>query len=775
MDHLNEHLGVPQNKLLLSKLSIALILAIPTIGFADPIACQISPLAQHIMPESGASKSQMIVSADSGYLSQTEGVLEGNAEILYGDDQITSERFSVDRVNQIVKSSNDKVRYATPNAVLQGKQIVHLLTTNETHLSQASYFLKAEPNIQGRASQIDHRGNVQNTLLKNATYSTCSVDNEIWSVKAADLDVDNAAGRAKAYNATLDVFGVPILYSPYLSFPIDGKRHSGLLFPEMSVSRSSGLNLFVPYYFNIAPNMDAIIAPGIILKRGMAAKGNFRYLNHWQQLALSGTYIFRDRLYDHKKRWIIKGEQSLTFTPNLTGEILYQNVSDEHYLHDIDDQTGLLEETNLERKAALSYRTENWEAKIRFQDFLVTDREIITNNPYGRVPQILFNGNWDVAGFDVGIHSEFARFHAKNDHRLDKSLPYGATRIDLMPSISYRFENAWGFIEPKARMRYTHYDLSYTKESTYKTGQKTSFSRSLPILSVDAGLFLDRTLNFENLFGGGDFVQTIEPRLFYLYAPYRKQSHIPLFDTSQMTSSYNSLFNFNDFYGADRQANANQLTTAFTTRLINDQTGEEKFYLSMGQTQYFTSPRITLGNDLTKEEDKVHHSSFFTQAGMEVLPKLRVNGSMEWSPTTEQTSRATFDISYRPDDRKMFNIGYRYNRALESLNAEDSEVDQIDVSFFWQLDNQWAVAGRYNYGLSESKMVDSHLGFEYRDCCVTTRVATRYYRNNISDQNKQWRVYLEFELDGMGNVGQNTEKLWEKSISGFNPRKRKYF
>lgn len=767
---------MPRNKIVHSKLAIAVLLALPSLGLAEPIACQISPLAQYLMPETGHhSKAQMIVNADEGYLTDTEGQLSGDAEILYGNDRISSESFTIDRVHQIVKSSGDHVRYATPGAVLVGSKIVHLLPKNETHLSDAKYYLKAEPNIQGRASQIDHRGNTQNTLLKDATYSTCAVDNEIWKVRAKDLDINHETGRAQAYGATFDVLGTPILYAPYLSFPIDGKRHSGLLFPEISVSKSSGLNLFIPYYFNIAPNMDAILAPGMILKRGPALKGNFRYLNSWQSLNLSGTYLIKDRRYDHKKRWIIRGEQALNFNKNLTGNILFQNISDEDYLKDINDQTGLLEESTLERHAVLDYRTPNWTAKLRFQDFIVTDREIVKQNPYGRLPQLLFRGDWDVKGFNFGIDSEFVHFYAKNNDFLGDDRPHEATRVDIMPSISYRLENAWGFIEPAARFRFTHYDLTY-RQSASHADKDHHFSRSLPIISIDAGLFLEKDIQFKNLFGGGDFIQTIEPRLFYLYAPFRSQSHIPIFDTSSITPSYYNLFNYNDFYGADRQSNANQLTTAFTTRIFNEATGAEKFHLSVGQTQYFTNPRITYGDDLNTDHDKIRRSSLFAQTGIEITPDLRVGSSIEWSPTTDKTTRATFDINYRPSERKMFNIGYRYNRGLENEDPKNStEIDQIDASFFWQLDNRWAIAGRYNYAFSESKMIDSQVGVEYGDCCVTTRVAARYYRNNVYDSNKQWRIYLEFDLSGMGNVGQNTERLWEQSITGFKPRSRRYF
>lgn len=764
---------MPTKRHLHSKVAIAVLLALPAIGLAEPIACQISPLAQHIMPmpdPSSITKDQMIVLSDDGYLNEEIGNVSGNAEIYYGDAVMKSDQFSLDRINQIITSEGDNVRYATPSTVLVGSKIIHLINQNETHLSKADYYLKAEPNIQGRAEQIDHRSNAQNTLLKNATYSTCTVDNEIWKVKAKDIDIDHEAGRAEAFNATFDVLGMPILYTPYLSFPIDGKRHSGLLFPKFQISRSNGVELFVPYYFNISPNMDAILAPGIIVKRGAAVQGNFRYLNEWQELEMEGTYIFRDKLYNNKKRWNIKAESELNLTKSLTGNILFQNVSDENFISDLGDQTGLLREVTLERHAILNYRAENWTTKMRFQDFVVTDREIVKYNPYGRVPQLLFSGSWDIKGFNFDIDAEFVRFSVKDNQFMDQALPKSANRIDIMPSISYRIENAWGFIEPKVRFRYTKYNLSY-KNIAANEGKKTNLSRSLPILGLNSGLFFDRKTHFDKIFGGGDFTQTLEPQAFYLYAPYRKQSDIPIFDTSQRTSNFDNLFNFNDFYGADRQSNANKLSLALKTRIIEDATGSEKFHLSIGQTQYFTSPRITMNNDLEKGVNEIRRSSLTGSAGLAVTRDIYASTNLEWSSTNKRITYGTFDLRYRPAPDKIFSVGYRYNRDVYAAE----QIDQLDTSFFWQLNNKWAVAGRYNYAFSESKMIDSQVGFEFRDCCVTTRVAARYWRENVYDTEKQWRVYVEFDISGMGSVGQNTDQLWTDSISGYRSRKGRYF
>ncbi len=756
-----------------SKLAIATFLALPAIGLADPIACTISPLAKHIMPERDYNlvpNGQMIVEADDGYLNDFEGDVSGNVEVFNGDAMLASERFKIDRINQVVTSEGDTVRYATPSTVLIGTKMIHLLNKQETHVTSGTYYMRSEPNVQGRATQIDHRSNEQNTLLKNATYSACSVDNEIWKIKAKDIDIDHDGGRAVATNAVFDVLGVPLLYTPYISFPIDGKRHSGFLFPEFEISRSNGVEFFLPYYFNIAPNMDAILSAGFIAKRSPAVKGNFRYLNEWQTLNLEGTYLFRDKLYDNRKRWMIKADSEFELSPNLSGDILFQNVSDDNYIFDIEDETGLYRGVTLDRHATLNYRTENWETMLRVQDFLVTDREIIQVNPYSRMPQLLFRGGWDVKGIGFDLDAEFVRFDVKETESRPKNLPTGATRIDIMPSVSYRLENSWGFIVPTARLRYTHYNISYHNDRA-NTGQDTSISRTLPIISLDAGLFFDRETTFSHLFGGGDFIQTIEPRAYYLYAPFRSQTKIPIFDTSRKNSGFDNLFGYNDFYGADRQSDANRLTTSLTTRIIEESTGSEKFFLTLAQTQYFTSPRVTIGRDYAEGENIIKRSSLSISSGVSITNNIRTTTDLEWSPENKKVTYGTFDLSYRPATDKIFSIGYRYNKGV---NATE-HIDQIDTSFYWSLNNKWAIAGRYNYAISENIMIDSQLGVEFRDCCVTTRVAARYFRNNMYDEQKQWRVYVEFDLSGIGSVGQNTDQLWKDTISGYTSRQGRYF
>ncbi len=759
---------VPQKNYLYSKITIALLLGLPGISLSAPIACQISPLAQYITQDQQKSKTELYAASDDGYLTPTEGEITGNAQVFLGNDELLSEGFHLDRLNNVVTSTGKNVIYATPTAVLEGKEGVHYIDQSETIFKKASYYIQGLSNIQGRATEIDHQELRQNTLLQNATYSTCAVDNEIWKVQSRDLEIDHAEGRAIAKNATLDILGLPILYTPYISFPIDNKRHSGFLTPEISISKSDGFELFLPYYFNLAPNMDAILAPGFLEKRGVAVKGNLRYLNKWQELELSGIVLFRDKLYDNKNRWAYKFNQKFNFNKNLTGNLLYQDISDDTFQEDVNDQSGLLRELSLDREAVLNYRTPNWVAKVRFQEFVVTDPTIIKAPPYGRAPQLLFHGGWDIKGFDIGLDAEFSRFFSKeSDQFSEKAKVKHANRIDIMPYISYRIGNPWSFLETTLRYRYTHYNISYNNLASTKD-KPTTITRSLPILSAHAGLLLEKDLQLTHLFGGGDFVQTIEPELFYLYAPYRKQSDIPIFDTSPTSLNFFNLFSYNAFYGADRQSNANQVTMALTTRLFHSKTGAERFVFSLGQTRYFDPPRIRIGEDL--EHSDLKKSALNARVEVTIIPGLKVDSNLQWSPTDKRISNATLNLKYNPESRKIFNINYRYNRS-----DYNTKSDFIDTSGFWQLNQKWAIAGRYNYSITESKMIESLVGIEYRDCCVATRVGARYFRENIADNEKQWKLYLEFELDSIGSIGQNNQKLWADNISGYTvPKVRRY-
>ena len=622
------------------KIYIALILGLtqaPSMAQSPPSgafgACRVSPLAEYVQPASNDADNETVY-LSGRYADSNEQFSTIREDIVayYGNARIDADHLVLDRQKNVLTGKKQNIRYASDSAVIESDSFTSYLNSREYEGENVTYYMH-QIEAQGKARYAINRQNEGTSDFEQVTYSTCPVGTEVWQLSADELHLDEETGRGVARHAKLAVFGVPVLYSPYFSFPIDDRRQTGFLFPVISMDKSGGLSVRAPYYLNIAPNFDMTLTPGFYTKRGLILGAEARYLNEWQYSTLAVEVLPHDRVFkkdqnnrynaelasgnpnykkDNTTRWSVFFEQQLRLLPKLNGRILFQQVSDDQYAEDIQDAVGLLTKTNLERVGELTYADQNWQAKLRFQHFQVLDRDVIPNDPYARMPQLLFNGEWITDnGIYYGIYGEAVNF-TTNVTRSLPNRPKSGVRLDVMPYVGFRAENSWGFFEPRLAYRYTHYDLKYQNFSGYqRPNQPSTLNRSLPIFSVDTGIVLERDTSFKNLFGGGNFVQTLEPRLFYLYVPYRNQSDIPIFDTGSVTPSFDSLFATNQFTGADRQGNANQITTALTTRFINEETGVEHFRLSAGQIYYIDDPRTTLGKDLpTKGECYAVNSGF---------------------------------------------------------------------------------------------------------------------------------------------------------------------
>ncbi len=820
-----------------NKIYIAIILGLlGSYGFSQTPprgalgSCKISPLVDAIQPESiDLDNETMYVSALYADSDQSNATLRGDVTVYQNDAKVQADFLSLDRKNNILSGKDQEIRYADQGAVLTANSFTSYIDDQKYEGENAVYYLK-DQSAQGKAKSIVRFQNEKKTDLQEVTYSTCPTDQEAWQISAQEMHIDQNIGRGVARNAKFSLFGVPVLYTPYISFPTDDRRQTGFLFPIVSMDNKGGFSLRTPYYLNIAPNFDMTLTPGFYTKRGVILGAEARYLNKWQSSVLSFEVLPSDRAFRKSEnlrvqqaieynvdndiwwqnypkqrsdtRWAVFFEQSMNLMPKLNGHVLFQQNSDTDYSSDIQDAIGLLSQTSLERLAEFSYKEQNWETMLRFQHFQVLDKTVIPEKPYARMPQLTFRGEWETSsGFRYGVSAEAVRFSTSVD--LNNPLrPKIGNRIDLMPYVAYRFENSWGFFEPFLAYRYTYYDLKYERFNfarqqlfrslngrnlAYEMDQLSgSLHRALPIFSVDTGLFFERNTQFKSLFGGGNFVQTLEPRLFYLYVPYRNQSDIPIFDTGTVTPSYNNLFARSNFTGADRQNNANQLTTALTTRFLSEETGEEYFRFSAGQIYYFTETRTTLGKDaetynqcisrkysggqdnLDIKCERRNRSEWFAESSVRLTSDINAKATWQWSPKLKKTTRLAFDLRYQPNSRQVINIGHRYSR--DPNDVTNVLTHQIDLTSFWEINNNWAVVGRYNYSLESHRLSDSYLGFEYNDCCIATRFAARYYRDNLQTNKKEWKAYLQFELKGLGNFGQDTNSLWGETINGYTPR-----
>jgi len=292
-------------------------------------------------------------------------------------------------------------------------------------------------------------------------------------------------------------------------------------------------------------------------------------------------------------------------------------------------------------------------------------------------------------------------------------------------------------------------------------------------VSLDSGLVFDRSTS---LFGTS-YTQTLEPRLYYLYVPYRNQDNLPLFNTSLMSFDYWQLFSPNQFSGADRQMNANNLTGAITSRLLDDE-GVERLSASFGQIRYFTPQRVQLptGQNTVAAATDWSGSAYVAQLDLQLSDRWRLNSAYQWSPNTRLNQMATLGLQRRIGTDGILNFSYHYRRGL---------LEQYSASVVYPIGGNWRLLGAWTYAPAiktsykiPTGTVDAMLGVEYDSCCVTLRLVDRNYVNQSyygtvplppgnNTNRRDNAILFEVVFKGLGSTGGQIDPLLRRDILGY--------
>lgn len=636
---------------------------------------------------------------------------------------------------------------------------------------EGAQFELADRNARGSADRI--RATTEGTLsLDRVRYTTCPLGNEDWMLTASDIDISQRAGLGIGRGVRLDFKGVPLLYTPFISFPVGNERKSGFLFPTIGTSSRSGYSLEVPWYWNIAENYDATFAPIYYSKRGLKLDTEFRYLNAAGAGQLDVQYLPDDREFGEERSLVHFVDQS-DFTQRLRLNIDAANASDDQWFEDFGLGPEGTSVTYLNRSASLTYLDDRWLAILHAQNFQTID--FATENrmpippaqrPYTMLPQMAVRANFpdQPFGLTYGMDFELANFQ-HNVEGLDTGW-----RADFAPEIRMPLRGAGVYIEPSASWRYTRYKLS--EEGADIDNGHDTFTRSAPVLSVDGGMV------FERLFGSRkQRLSTIEPRFMYLYVPYRNQDDLPVFDTELADLNLVQLFRTNRYVGADRLGDANQLAIGFTSRWLDADTGEQYIAATVGQAYYFDRPRVTLPGETIDDPET---SDIIAEIDLRAYGNWNIRGGIQWDPGETRSERGQLQLQYRPEYDRVMNLGYRFRR---------DRLEQVDGSVAWPISKQWSVYARMVYSLEdnaiddtapvdptlppetvarrdEKGVIDQFAGLEYRSCCWRFRVVARRY---VSDRtgDLDTSVLFQLELNGLSNVGVGANTFLERSIRGY--------
>jgi LPS-assembly protein len=669
-----------------------------------------------------------------------------------------------------------------------------------------AFFQLMDRNGRGFAKDIDVHPDGK-VALDHVHYTSCPVGHEDWSLNASQISLDTKLQEGVAHHVTMRFKDVPIFYTPYISFPLGDERKSGVLFPSFVHSGSNGFDVEVPYYFNLAPNYDLTLTPGVLTARGVQLAEDFRYLTATSHGQLDATFLPNDK-QQHDDRSYVHYTDITDIRHGLRFDADIASVSDSNYFQSFAVGTEQTSVTYLERRADLLYYDDAWRIRAQLQNFQTIDTSVVdSERPYSRVPRVQASALYPIenSNFEFAFDSEAVNF-------LRGVGPTGL-RLNLSPEIRWSSRGPGYFFEPAVGYDFTQYDLQDAG-----LGLPSTPTRSLPYARVDTGLVFEREAGSQ-----GQRTQTLEPRLVYSYVPYRNQNELPIFDSGLPDLNLTELFRTNRYVGSDRIGDANQLALAVTTRLFDTVSGTQYLSATIGQIRYFSIPRVGLPTDptiagtallgqnipivnpleLPGDALLIAHGQPFipyypgepvyglnrngfaqplgipTQApgafpasdivaevALTGYKHLGVNLDYQWNPYTSQTEKSEISVQYRPDPSRVINIGYRFQEGI---------LKQWDGSFAWPIAEHWNTVGRWVYSLQDRQTIEQVAGFEYKSCCYKVQLVQRRYLSirpgtTTTGGTLDTAIALQLELTGLSSVGKREDSFLEQSIRGYSTR-----
>jgi LPS-assembly protein len=666
-------------------------------------------------------------------------LLQGDVLIKQGERTLKTRNAKYNTQEQSFSVDED-VQYADPELMVSGTS-AQVDQVGGATFEGAQFELK-DRNARGSADRIQVTRDSQ-LKLNGVRYTTCPVGEEDWVIRASDIDIRQRAGIGFGRGVRLDFKGVPILYAPFISFPVGNQRKSGFMFPTIGTSSRSGSSLAVPWYWNIAPNYDATFVPTWFSKRGGKLDSEFRYLTELGRGTLQTEYLPQDDEFGDSRHYVHYLDRS-DFTDTLRLDIDAANVGDSQWFEDFGLGPEGTSISYLERTASLTYLTQHWLAVLRAQNFQTIDDLGIPPElrPHTMAPQLAVHAGFpnQLAGLQFGLDMEVGNFAHNYEDRVTTGW-----RADFAPEVRLPLRGAGVYLEPAASWRYTSYRLDDTGPPLADDAP----SRSAPILSVDGGLIFERPSGRR-----AQRLQTLEPRFMYLYVPFRNQNDLPVFDTATADLNLVQLFRTNRYVGADRLSDANQISVGFTSRLLDAENGKQFISGTIGQTYYFDAPRVALPGEVLGDTE---FSDIIAELDVTAFGDWNVGMGVQYDPNETRSEKGDVQLQYKPAFDRVANIGYRFRRG---------SIEQVDGSVAWPIGNDWSAYARLVYSLEDNKSLDQFAGLEYRSCCWRIRaVARRYVSDRTGDTDTSF--LLQLELNGLSSVGVGADAFLERAIRGY--------
>lgn len=677
---------------------------------------------------------------------------EGDVIIERNDQTLNADWVDYDQQADVVRAGDSFTLTRGDGQTVRGKELHYDLSHESGRAADAQFAVEHESRrLQGVSAEMEMRDK-NHYAMRGVKFNTCNPGDRSWYIQAAELKADRESGIGTARHARLVFGGVPVLYTPWADFPLNGNRKSGLLVPTIKIG-SDGTELELPYYFNLAPNYDATLAPGIITARGATLGGEFRYLQDKYSGSLKAKYLPHDRRSRHRHRYEAEFAHLHRFNTNLSGGIDYRQVSDDDYYRDFYGRNEIAENVHLNRSAWLDYRRDLFgqpvQMRLSVQRYqTLSDAQGRKQRPYAILPR--FSAAWQ-KNFGLGqfnIDTQFTRF--------EHSELQSGSRLVIYPSWQWDFSRPWGYVRPKIGVHATRYWLKG------KDGYESrTLSRVLPLTNVDAGLAFERKTT---LFGKS-YLQTLEPRVFYNYIPAKSQNDLPNFDTSLNGFSYAQLFRENIYSGQDRINASNSLSVGLQSRLIDAATGAERFRAGIGRKYYFRDDNVLLDGSI--EHGRRWRSDIAAFAGGRIGDNWHADLSWHYNESAKATQRFDIGASYNPEPGKVISARFKYGAHEEIYTGFYGKLKHIDFAAQWPINERLYAIGRFNYSLSPHTPLEQMAGLEYKSACGcwSVSVVGQRYVNGLNSRKNAFFVTLQ--LKDLSSLGKDPYEQLRLAIPGY--------
>ena len=673
------------------------------------------------------------------------------------------------------------VEFREPGILLKGEDAGIDVANSNVTINNATYVIH-QASIRGAAKKLS-KSDQGNIIIDEASYSTCEPGDSSWQLITKQIEIDQKSGWATIKNARFEIKDIPIFYFPYIKFPIDDRRSSGLLIPDIDINQDNGLDIAQPIYWNIAENYDSTISPRYIQHRGFGIEADFRLLNSWSQSRVSGSFLGNDKggddadeinpitglhPYEGDDRYMLNLDHVGGIDRPWSTFVDYNSVSDTDYVRDLGNMTiDETSQTHIKQRAYARYETNHWNYQITSEDYQSVTRGL--TDQYSILPSIDVDGYYR---FDNNLVLNLSNRYTVFSHNNPNKVEGSRRRLDY--SLTWDQHWNWGYFKPKVELKHLAYNLNYPSQIR-PMGVDQNPEVTIPVYSFDTGIFFERSLNWLD-----GVTQTFEPRLMYLHSGYKDQSVLPDFDTREFTPSYDLLFRDTRFVGGDRISDDQRLTLGITTKLIDPNSGQEKFRASIAQSVYYADRKIMLSTIPTAEElagmgrDR---SAIALEVAARITNNWRFTSDLVYDDLDNHLEKTGFSARYNDRKKRIFNFTYRYTRrAARAYDGQliDQNIKQTNISGLVPLTPNLNLVGRWNHDFTNNRELEVFAGFEYHNCCWRTSLfAYRSLRRDdellFPEEELKARNGFAFKIEfkGLGGSGNRVDKMLNNGIYGY--------